>query len=105
MLQKYRQQEEVNQDLMRQIEILEEQGDTLGFAEEMKRIYHDRDSYGGNRGKSLSQSDKMTHAKNKLAQSAQKYLNRSRKSSTMAKISEELGEEDDFGATTGGHGS
>ena len=45
MLEKYKQQEEVNQDLMRQIEILEEQGDTALFAEEMKRIYSDRDSY------------------------------------------------------------
>ena len=39
MMNKYKQQEEVNQDLMKQIELLEDQGDTMGFAEEMKRIY------------------------------------------------------------------
>lgn len=46
MMDKYKQQEEVNADLLRQIELLEEQGDTAIFAEEMKRIYADRDSYG-----------------------------------------------------------
>ena len=46
MMDKYKQQEEVNADLLRQIELLEEQGDTAAFAEEMKKIYSDRDSYG-----------------------------------------------------------
>ena len=70
MMEKYQQQEEVNQDLMRQIEMLEEQGDTAAFAEEMKRIYADRDSYRGPSANSLSQSDKLLHARKKLAQSA-----------------------------------
>ena len=51
---------------MRQIELLEEQGDTMGFAEEMKRIYHDRDSVRGP-SNSLSQSDSLRQAKSKLA--------------------------------------
>ena len=80
---------------MKQIEILEEQGDTAGFAEEMKRIYHDRDSYKSKSNDKLSQSDKLANAKNKLALSAQKFVNRSRKSISMAMISEELGEEED----------
>ena len=65
MMDKYKQQEEVNQDLMKQIEILEEQGDTAVFAEEMKRIYSDRDSYRASNN--LSHSDKMQKARSKLA--------------------------------------
>ena len=65
MMDKYKQQEEVNQDLMKQIEILEEQGDTALFAEEMKRIYSDRDSHRASNN--LSHSDKMQKARSKLA--------------------------------------
>lgn len=50
---------------MKQIEILEEQGDTAVFAEEMKRIYSDRDSYRASNN--LSHSDKMQKARSKLA--------------------------------------
>ena len=95
MMEKYQQQEEVNQDLMKQIEMLEEQGDTAAFAEEMKRIYADRDSYRGPSANSLSQSDKLLHARKKLAQSAQKFeTNKSRRSLKMAQISEELDEDE-----------
>ena len=53
---------------MKQIEILEEQGDTAVFAEEMKRIYSDRDSHRASN--KLSHSEKMRDARNKLAVSA-----------------------------------
>ena len=44
-----------------------EMGDTVGFVDEMKRIYADRDSVKKN---FLNLSDKGIQAKNKLAQSA-----------------------------------
>ena len=94
MMDKYKQQEEVNQDLLKQIELFEEHGDmgdTVGFAEEMKRIYADRDSV--KRTNFLNLSDKGLMAKNKLAQSAQKYQGpRDLSFATMPKISEDLDE-------------
>ena len=95
-MDKYKQQEEVNHDLMRQIELLEEQGDTAGFAEEMKRIYADRDSLGlgAKVNNNLSQSDKLLQAKNLLSLSASKY-SKSRRSNALNKISEEIGEEEE----------
>ena len=95
MMDKYKQQEEVNADLLRQIELLEEQGDTAAFAEEMKRIYSDRDSYGAG-PKGLSQSDRMRAAKSRLAISAQKFgVGKPRLSTALPQVSEELDGEDD----------
>ena len=95
MMDKYKQQEEVNADLLRQIELLEEQGDTAAFAEEMKRIYSDRDSYGAG-PKGLSQSDRMRAAKSRLAMSAQKFgVGKPRLSNALPQVSEELDGEDD----------
>ena len=95
MMDKYKQQEEVNADLLRQIELLEEQGDTAAFAEEMKRIYSDRDSYGAG-PKGLSQSDRMRAAKSKLTMSAQKFgVGKPRLSTALPQVSEELDGEDD----------
>jgi hypothetical protein len=39
MLSKYKQQEAVNLELIKQIEMLEEMNDNEGIAEEMKKIY------------------------------------------------------------------
>ena len=95
MMDKYKQQEEVNADLLRQIELLEEQGDTAAFAEEIKRIYSDRDSYGAG-PKGLSQSDRMRAAKSKLTMSAQKFgVGKPRLSTALPQVSEELDGEDD----------
>ena len=94
MMDKYKQTDEINQDLMKQIEILEEQGDTAMFAEEMKRIYSDRDSYRAGPN-TLSHSEKMSQARNKLAISAQKFsMKGSRRSNMLAKVSEELEEDE-----------
>lgn len=39
MLNKYKQQEEVNRELIKQIEMLEEMNDNEDVAEEMKKMY------------------------------------------------------------------
>ena len=105
MMDKYKQQEEVNADLLRQIELLEDQGDTAAFAEEMKRIYSDRDSYGAG-PKGLSQSDRMRAAKSKLAMSAQKFgVGKPRRSNVLPEVSEELDGEDEENSTSRDLGS
>ena len=105
MMDKYKQQEEVNADLLRQIELLEDQGDTAAFAEEMKRIYSDRDSYGAG-PKGLSQSDRMRAAKSKLAMSAQKFgVGKPRRSNALPEVSEELDGEDEENSTSRDLGS
>lgn len=79
MVAKYKQQEQVNNDLMKQIELLEVgKVDMEGVAEEMKRIYQDRNSY--HNSNSLSKSDKLP---NKLGRSAMKMLQKSRRSNLM----------------------
>ena len=77
--------------MLRQIELLEDQGDTLGFAEEMKRIYRASDSV-REAGDSLSQSDRLLQAKSKLAQSASKYMKNRASMAPLAQVSEELDE-------------
>ena len=63
----------------------------MGFAEEMKRIYRASDSVRG-AGNSLSQSDRLLHAKSTLAQSASKYIKNRASVAPLAQVSEDLDE-------------
>ena len=81
-------------DLVRQIELLEEHAgfDGLPKDEDMKRLYSggDEDS---SPTKNMSQSDRLLAARNKLASSAKKFLNFSRKSKLLPQVSEDIDED------------
>ena len=96
MIRKYKQQEELNLDLVRQIELLEEHAgyDGLPKDEEMKRLYSGGDSE-NSPTKNMSQSDRLLAARNKLATSAKKFLNFSRKSKLLPQVSEDIDEENE----------